>query len=278
MKSIFILLICAVSLIACRRNNAVEPNVAVHEINTDSLQAKADTIEEDTAEAAPPLAVDELFADFIYSYSCNRNFQYGRTRFPLKRFFSGKETRSLSRSDWKFDRLYYKTELHIIISDSEKSINDIDSVKSDKVALELLKFDKSSVKQYVFGKEQGKWELTRLDYFPISMHPDSDFLEFYGHFANDSAFQRKHVSDYVDFITYDEYNENEKIEGVIDVEQWYAFHPELPSGNVFNINYGCKLNNADVRVISIRGNSNSWTSMFKFRRKDGIWKLVKFTN
>ena len=79
----------------------------------------------------------------------------------------------------------------------------------------------------------------------------------------------------MDFVTYDESNEEEKIEGVIDVDQWYAFHPDMPYDNVLNLYYGQKLDNADVRVISVRGNSNSWSSMFKFKKKDGVWKLVK---
>ena len=65
----------------------------------------------------------------------------------------------------------------------------------------------------------------------------------------------------MDFVTYDESNEEEKIEGVIDVDQWYAFHPDMPYDNVLNLYYGQKLDNADVRVISVRGNSNSWSCL-----------------
>ena len=71
----------------------------------------------------------------------------------------------------------------------------------------------------------------------------------------------------MDFVTYDESNEEEKIEGVIDVDQWYAFHPDMPYDNVLNLYYGQKLDNADVRVISVRGNSNSWSACLNSRKK-----------
>lgn len=278
MKGIFILLICAVAVSACKKKHSVETTFVAPEINIDSLEITPDTIEADDKESTPPATVDMLFADFIYLYSSNRSFQYSRTRFPLRHYKNRKPAAPIKKADWKFDRLYNKAELHIVVFDSEEALDEFDMSKSNRVVLEFLGFEKNSVRQYVFEKQSGKWELTQLNTFGMSLHYDSEFLEFYGHFANDSAFQRKHLDDYVDFVTYDESNEEEKIEGVIDVDQWYAFHPDMPYDNVLNLYYGQKLDNADVRVISVRGNSNSWSSMFKFKKKDGVWKLVKFVN
>ena len=256
----------------------METTFVAPEINFDSLEITPDTIEADDKESTPPATVDMLFADFIYLYSSNRSFQYSRTRFPLRHYKNRKPAAPIKKADWKFDRLYNKAELHIVVFDSEEALDEFDMSKSNRVVLEFLGFEKNSVRQYVFEKQSGKWELTQLNTFGMSLHYDSEFLEFYGRFANDSAFQRKHLDDYVDFVTYDESNEEEKIEGVIDVDQWYAFHPDMPYDNVLNLYYGQKLDNADVRVISVRGNSNSWSSMFKFKKKDGVWKLVKFVN
>lgn len=277
MKKLYLGLLLAALIVACK-NNKPEPQAVVTPARVDSVKVNADTIGIDSTETVPPTTVDELFADFIYSYTTNRSFQFRRTDFPLKLFVDGKQKGTVNRIDWKFDKLYYKHSLHIIIVDGERKLNNITTTTHDTVRVEWLQFSKRRCRQYVFARENGCWRMNQLNYFPISQHSDADFLKFYERFATDSVFQSEHLDETIDFITYDEDNHYQKIEGLIESDQWPAFHPELPADDIFNIDYGTGLKNRNVRVVSVRGNSNGMSSMFKFVRKNGDWKLVKFEN
>ena len=278
MNKLYLGLLLAVATVSCTNNKPVQTETVAQDVVVDTAKANADTIGIDSAETTPPAAVDELFADFIYSYTTNRSFQYRRTDFPLKKYENGKFAGVINRIDWKFDKLYYKHSLHIIILDGEKELGNLISLKPDTVRVEWLQFSKKRCKQYVFARENGSWRMNRINYSAISKHHDADFLAFYENFATDSVFQSEHLNETIDFITFDEDNHYQKIEGLIESDQWPVFHPELPASDIFNIDYGLGMKNANVRVVSVRGNSNGMSSMFKFVRRNGTWKLVKFEN
>ena len=278
MKKLYLGLLLMVAAVSCTNNKPAKTESETQASVEDSAKNNADTIGIDSTETTPPPAVDELFADFIYSYTTNRSFQFRRTDFPLRKYENGKFVGTVDRIDWKFEKLYYKHSLHIIILDGEKDLNNLISLRPDTVRVEWLRFSKKKCKQYVFARENGCWHMNRINYSSIDKHPDADFLKFYERFAADSVFQSEHLNEMIDFITFDEDNHYNKIEGIIESDQWSAFHPELPAYDIFNIDYGLKLKNQNVRVVSVRGNSNGMSSMFKFVRHKGSWKLVKFEN
>ena len=278
MKKLYLGLLLMVAAVSCTNNKPAKTESETQASVEDSAKNNADTIGIDSTETTPPPAVDELFADFIYSYTTNRSFQFRRTDFPLRKYENGKFAGTVDRIDWKFEKLYYKHSLHIIILDGEKDLNNLISLRPDTVRVEWLRFSKKKCKQYVFARENGCWRMNRINYSSIDKHPDADFLKFYERFAADSVFQSEHLNEMIDFITFDEDNHYNKIEGIIESDQWPAFHPELPAYDIFNIDYGLKLKNQNVRVVSVRGNSNGMSSRFKFVRHKGRWTLVKFEN
>lgn len=281
MKKLFLLFLAAIAVGACKRDKAVQnvAPVSAPQAADSVLAVPPDTVQSgDTTAVAPPPTVDELFADFIYSYTTNRRFQLERTDFPVREYVDGRLRGSVEKSRWRFDRLYYKHSLHIIILDSERKVRRLLSVRPDTVRVEWLLFGKKRCRQYLFVRERGLWRMNRINIFPISRHADAEFLEFYDRFASDSVFQSQHLAETIDFTTYDEDNHFQKIEGLIEKDQWPAFHPDLPADDIFNIDYGMGLGNRNVRVISVRGNSNSMSSIFKFVRKRNGWTLVKFEN
>ena len=256
MKKLYLGLLLMVAAVSCTNNKPAKTESETQASVEDSAKNNADTIGIDSTETTPPPAVDELFADFIYSYTTNRSFQFRRTDFPLRKYENGKFAGTVDRIDWKFEKLYYKHSLHIIILDGEKDLNNLISLRPDTVRVEWLRFSKKKCKQYVFARENGCWRMNRINYSSIDKHPDADFLKFYERFAADSVFQSEHLNEMIDFITFDEDNHYNKIEGIIESDQWPAFHPELPAYDIFNIDYGLKLKNQNVRVVSVRGNSN----------------------
>lgn len=269
--------LAAFALSACQQPKPSAEAPSAPEAQTDSAQANADTIGIDSTEAAPPPAVDELFADFIYSFSTNRSFQFSRIDFPLRTVVNGKPRAAINRIDWRFDKLYYKHSLHIIILDSERGISSLSSIKTDTVRLEQLLMKRSECRRYTFIRQRSGWRLKLLSTIPIKSHRDAEFLTFYNRFATDSAFQQAHLAESIDFVTYDADNHFREIEGVIYRDQWPAFRPELPADDIFATDYGLPLAGS-VRVVSVRGNSNGMASMLKFRKRHGAWQLVKFEN
>lgn len=149
--------------------------------------------------------------------------------------------------------------------------------KLNRVVVEWINLNKKTVKQYDFQREEGIWKLKALRYEAVRQNANADFLNFYQRFAVDSAFQRRHVSQTVSFKTYDSDN-FETVEGVVDVDQWFAFKPDLPHGVIANVNYGQQYRDNRERVMVISGLSNSMHSVLTFKKKNGSWILTKFEN
>lgn len=135
--------------------------------------------------------------------------------------------------------------------------------------MEWINLNKKTVKQYDFQREEGIWKLKALRYEAVRQNANADFLNFYQRFAVDSAFQRRHVSQTVSFKTYDSDN-FETVEGVVDVDQWFAFKPDLPHGVIANVNYGQQYRDNRERVMVISGLSNSMHSVLTFKKKMAV--------
>ena len=120
--------------------------------------------------------------------------------------------------------------------------------------------------------------LYALQYLPLNHYREAKVFRFYQHFASDSVFQRERVMDPVRFVTFDEDDAYQEVDGVIDVDQWFVFRPQLPVDEFVHINYGQVLQERNKRVFVVRGISNSMITIFTFERKEGHWMLTKFEN
>lgn len=247
----------------------------------DSVMLQADSVVVGSSvvadEKMPPKSVDGLFDDFIYSFMTNRKFQMQRIDFPLLISDARKGSKSfIQQKQWRFDRLYATKQSYIVIYDHNNT-NLEKNTKLNKVVVEWINLNKKTIKQYNFFREEGIWKLKSLRYETIRQNANADFLTFYQRFAVDSVFQRRHVSQTVSFKTYDSDN-FETVEGVVDVDQWFAFKPDLPHGVIANVNYGQQYRDNRERVMVISGLSNSMYSVLTFKKKNGSWILTKFEN
>lgn len=248
----------------------------------DSVMSQADSVVVDSSvvvdEKMPPKSVDGLFDDFIYSFMTNRRFQMQRIDFPLPVSDARTGTKSyLQQKQWHYDRLYSTKQAYIVIYGHHNNTNLEKDTKLNRVVVEWINLNKKTVKQYDFQREEGIWKLKALRYEDVRQNANADFLNFYQRFAVDSAFQRRHVSQTVSFKTYDSDN-FETVEGVVDVDQWFAFKPDLPHGVIANVNYGQQYRDNRERVMVISGLSNSMHSVLTFKKKNGSWILTKFEN
>lgn len=274
-KIVWGLLLPLVLLAACDGKKASELNSAIVKSSDTVTVASDSTAIED--ETSPPKSADELFDDFIYSFTTSRKYQMKRISFPLRVLENGKESFIQSRT-WKFNRLHLGQTSYTVLYENRGQMNLEKDTSLNKVLLEWIHLRQSVVRQYVFLRTNGEWRLTQINKMPLKEHPNYVFYRFYDRFSSDSIFQRSHVFEPVQFVTYDADNDFEPIEGVVDVDQWFAFKPILPEKIIYNINYGQTFQGQKRRFLVLRGDSNSLFSILEFKWLNNTWKLVKFEN
>ena len=237
--------------------------------DNDSIVEEQDTI-------APPKKADEFFDDFAFAFMKNRRFQRSRISFPLPYTIDG-QTKHIARNAWKFDRMYAAHEVYTLIFDSHKGAKMAKDTTVKKVVVEELNLEFQRVKSYHFERKSGEWMLTSLNEQPMEESVNSDFYDFYHHFATDDDFQKTHVAESIKFSTYDEDN-FQRISGTISSAQWKDFAPELPHSQLTNILYGQTYKNSKLRVLSISSLSGGMASSLTFKKKNGEWILTQIEN
>ncbi len=275
MKRILWISFLLVCMASCERKKPVAPQSVVDEV-IDTVESVADTTDTIAEEKEPPKSVDELFNDFIYGFMTNRKFQKSRIHFPLPCEVNGKKD-SLSVEQWRFDRLYAREEAYTVIYVTAQDEEMAKSTALSHVVVEWIDLVRRKVKAYEFNRQPRGWMLTALRVTPLSQNENASFLTFYQQFATDSAFQREHVTDPVEFKTYDT-DSFEEISGVVDVDQWFLFRPDLPHDVITNIRYGQSYKGRKSRVVAINGLSSSMFSNLTFEREGDTWMLVAFEN
>ena len=272
MKAFVIALFAALLLSGCQKSRTSDPQYA--DSTADTLVA--DSLPADTTMITPPKKADGLFDDFIYSFMRNPKFQTQRIKFPLAVTHNGRVTR-MARKDWHYDRLFLKQDIYTVIFDSEASSKAEKDTSLDSVMVEWVYLSQHRVKQYAFHKLEGEWFLTGINEHPVSANVNSDFYEFYNRFSSHTDYQMKHVKNPLKFKTYDEDN-FQPIEGILDVQQWPDFRPELPKGVITNINYGQHYADSRRRVLMICTPSGGMGCSLTFEKGSKGWMLTKYVN
>ena len=160
-------------------------------------------------------------------------------------------------------------------------ITDPGSVEKDtalsRVTVDCIDFDRRRVEQYIFARVQRQWHLVEIDAHALGRHADSEFYTFYNRFATSTDFQMAHIADPFYFKTYDSDN-FQTIEGVLDVNQWPDFRPDLPSGHVTSVNYGQSYGQSRRRVLMLCSPSGGMSCSLTFLRMGKTWMLEKLEN
>lgn len=239
------------------------------------VDSATDTLEVEEVPPPPP-AADGLFDDFIYNFMRSKKFQFSRIRFPLANRTDGVDN-PIRKSQWKMDRMYAENSTYTMIFNSHRATQSEKDTSLHHVVVEWIYLEEGRVKQYIFEKLQGQWQLTALDRHAFENHPNSDFYSFYQKFATDTQFQEAHILQPFNFKTYD-YDSFEEIEGTLDVSQWPDYRPELPNGTITNIIYGKPDHQSNYRALVISSPSAGMNCTLEFVKKDGEWMLSAMEN
>lgn len=247
--------------------------------DNDSIDSTAnivatDTMEQIISETPMPKAADELFDDFFFNFAANKKLQRKRIKFPLtvtKR--NGVST--ITAKQWTIDHFFMKQDFYTLIFDSPRQMDIVKDTTVSHVTVEKIYLKKHTIKQYIFDREDGQWQMTSINYEDMSKSENASFLNFYCHFVADSAYQVQSINDPLQFSGPDPDNDFGTMNGILAPEQWSSFAPELPHDVIYNILYGQKYGKSQQKIFIIRGIANGLETELTFRKKNGQWKLTK---
>lgn len=248
-----------------------------HEV--DSALHRADTLHRvKTPEEPKPTEADESFDDFIYNFASDDGLQQQRVKFPLP-YYNEDQPSKIEKKDWTHDDLFTKQNYYTLLFDREEDMDLVGDTSLASVQVEWLFIQTRMMKKYYFERVKGAWMLEAINLRPLAKEDGVDFVTFFGRFATDSLFQSRHIRQPLLFVTTDPDDDFSVLETTLDLNQWFAFKPELPAERLSNINYGQKsVNGSDTKIVALKGIGNGLSNILYFRRKTGggEWELYKF--
>ena len=222
----------------------------------DSALHRADTLHRPKAPEEPkPTEADESFDDFIYNFASDDELQRQRVKFPLS-YYNGDEPSKIDKKYWKHDDLFTKQNYYTLLFDREEDMDLVGDTTLTSVQVEWIFIRTHKMKKYYFERIKGAWILEAIDLRPLEKGD------------NELA-----------FVTTDPDDDFSVLETTLDLNQWFAFKPELPTDRLSNINYGQKsIDDSNVKIVALKGIGNGLSNILYFKRKErsGDWELYKF--
>ena len=277
MKKLLLGFLLLAFLISCGNKKAkMDPFATIAEM-VDSAGYKADTLQEAEVKEEPkPMVADELFDDFIFNYASDDALQRQRTVFPLP-YYDRDTPLKIEADFWKHDYLFTKENCYTLLFDKEEDMDMVGDTTLTSVQVEWIFLKTRMVKRYYFERKRGMWMLEAINLREMEKGENEDFAEFYTRFVRDSVYQSKHISHPLQFITIDPDDEFSILETTLDVDQWYAFRPVMPTDRLSNINYGQKNEDlSDTKILKVNGIGNGYSNIFYFRKRGKGWELYKY--
>jgi hypothetical protein len=252
-----------------------QSNAESNEISDSLQRLKEDSLAK-AAKGPSRTGADELFNDFIYNFASDQTLQKQRILFPLLVTENNKRT-YIEAKNWKHDYLFIRQKIYSVFFDREKDMDIVNDTSLNSVQVQWLYPKTHLEKQYCFKRIRGVWLLESINYTHMVKTNDEAFLDFYDHFASDSLFQAHRICQPLKFVTTDPNDDFSVIDATIDVNQWFAFKPQLPKVQISNINYGQKDTNSSMtKIVALIGVGNGFSNILHFSKKEGKWNLTKF--
>lgn len=258
----------------------VEEEIVNDSIVVDSVPMTAiDTMEQIISETPMPKAADELFDDFIFNFSANKDLQLKRVGFPLVVYNEEVPQDTLQKEEWKMERFFMHQGFYSILFDSEKQMDIVKDTDVENVILEKINLRKDSVKQFIFNRKGGSWKLECIKYVFLENCPNASFLKFYGKFVTDHEFQKASLSNPIVFVGPDPDDDfGETVTTTFAPEHWQDYAPdELPSEIIYNIIYGQSYGKGNEKIFVLKGISNGFETRLDFKRIGEHWKLTQLS-
>lgn len=278
MKKIILGAITLLLLASCNsKKEKIDPFKSLTNL-VDSAREEVDSIESDSVQEIPrPIKADETFDDFLFSFASDINLQQKRIHFPLI-FINGKTVSEIEQKFWKKDNLFTKQSYYTMIFDKESDMDLMTTTKLKSAKFEWFYLKTNKIKTYNFKRESnGAWTLNSIALNSIKSNQNESFIEFFHKFASDSIFQRSRIHAPLTFVTTDPDDDFSILETTMEVNQWFAFSPDLPTVRLSNINYGqSNSDESGTKILTMKGLGNGFSNTLYFRRQGNQWEFYKF--
>lgn len=278
------LLLCSGVLSCGRKQSSTEVAEwdAEEESVPDSVLAMGDTLllDEEEETTAMPVAVDELFDDFVFAFDQSNRMQRRRVHFPFVVTAPDGDTLSVThRRDWHHHYLFFQKDFCTALYNYAGQTKLSESTQGQWAVVEQIYLHQRQISQFHFDRDSlGQWLLTSGQSLSFEQSELGSFLDFYREFSTDSIFQRQHISNTLHYVTFDEDMEYEPLEGTISADQWPQFAPELPRDVITNIRYGQTYDNPNRMVLEMRGIASGLQVLLYFQQQAGEWRLTGLEN
>lgn len=240
-------------------------------------RVKQDTSLLGMQEKPRPIEADELFDDFIFIFASDKVLQKQRIQFPLLYRHEG-VVDTITKNVWEHINLFPNQNYYTILFDREEDMDLVGDTSLHSVQVEWLLLKKRILKKYLFQKMEGMWMLNSIDFSLMKVEKEhDDFFSFYTRFVTDSVYQRQHICSPLKFVTIDPDDDFAVLETTLDIDQWYAFRPVMPTDSLSNFYYGQK-NEAlsNTKILKVNGIGNGYSNIFYFRKRRDGWELYKY--
>lgn len=277
MKKVFSGLLLLLFIAACgNKQKTSDPFAALTQM-VDSARQQPDSLQQPVEDESPkPIEADELFDDFIFNYASDDALQRQRTIFPLP-YYKDDTPVKIEKKYWEHDYLFSQQSYYTLLFDREEDMDMVGDTALTSVQVEWVYLKTKMIKKYYFERIKGAWMLEAINLRKIEKGENEDFVDFYTRFVTDSVYQSKHIHTPLKFITIDPDDEFSILETTLDLNQWYAFRPVLPTDRLSNINYGQKNEDqSTTKILKVNGIGNGYSTVFYFRKKRGEWELYKY--
>lgn len=275
-------LLMAVCLGGCRWGGETQGDESAQDtttVDSVSVQEQLSPEEEMLEEAALSPRVDELFDDFIYTFTRARGFRNSRIHFPVIVTAIDGIVRRESSREWNDNMSFLNGEYTTRFYASAQQMSLDEDTTQVHASVEKINLQDGTMTSYDFQKMQGKWMLTACRHQHIEASDMADFLQFYTTFSTDSAYRHESVSKNLHVSMMDPDQDDQKIDGVIQRDQFSAMCPEVPEGIITNIRYDTQ-SYADSPTVLMQktGQGNGMCESFTFEKGSNGWKLVNYEN
>lgn len=277
MKKVFSGLLLLLFIAACGNKQKTNDPFAALTQMVDSARQQPDSLQQPVEDESPkPIEADELFDDFIFNYASDDALQRQRTIFPLP-YYKDDTPVKIEKKYWEHDYLFSQQSYYTLLFDREEDMDMVGDTALTSVQVEWVYLKTRMIKKYYFERIKGAWMLEAINLRKIEKGENEAFVDFYARFVTDSVYQSKHIHTPLKFITIDPDDEFSILETTLDLNQWYAFRPVLPTDRLSNINYGQKNEDqSTTKILKVNGIGNGYSTVFYFRKKRGEWELYKY--
>ena len=249
----------------------------------DSVLRVCDSIPDDTLvykieDTGVSASVDEVFNDFLYTFTHNKEFQGSRVDFPLSVMNSDGETVRRIGNGSELASFFnpLSNDYCVMLFSDISQFEDATAGEWGSVQLEVVDLGNEVVRCVNCDRSKGRWMLTGAHETPLDMYPASEFIRFYKAFSNDNGFQLDHIMQPLPISIMDDEDPGERIEGTIDASQFSVFAPCLPKDRFLLLDYGQYLANPSKVVMVICGLGSGMIDIMTFEESRGNWKLISY--